>query len=300
MEIIDKGVLDGSFMDFYVPTEFARKALFYSESFGHFICDRSYRIDRKYLNQFLMVYVYGGAMEVNCGKNSYRVEKNQIGLIDCRKAHSYYGERNAEGKNLDFYWFHFNGVAAEMYGDYLIENYGTVYSGADILMLREPFLDVIRSAQNPLTNEHIVSSNIHAVLSGLTMLGKERRADSCVITPALMYIHNHFMEDISSDVLAERCGISKSHFIRTFNRYVECTPHKYLILYRIRQAKRLLITTDLTVERIAEQCGFNSASHFVREFRSVTNTTPNAFRASSGGFKKRGLTHCATAPPQHM
>ena len=102
-----------------------------------------------------------------------------------------------------------------------------------------------------------------------------------LLAPALSYIHNRYAEDIPLDELADRCGVSKSHFIRSFKRYVGCTPHEYLLQYRLRQAKRLLLSGDFTVEQIAEDCGFNSASHFARAFRHETGLSPTAFRAIS-------------------
>ncbi len=278
MKIVDKGVLEGSFMDFSVPSEFARKALYFTESFGHFICDKNYRIERNYLEQFLLVYVCKGALHVNVEDSDYIVAENQIGLVDCRKKHAYRCEQTKSENTVDFYWFHFNGATADMYVDYLTEHYGTVYSGSNINMLKESFVDVINTAQNAPANEHMVSANIHNVLGRMTLSANGSKIGSSVITPAIIYIHNHFMEDISSDILADCCGISESHLIRMFNRYVDCTPRKYLINYRIKQAKRMLLTTDTTIESIAEQCGFNSASHFAREFKHNTKMTPGAFR----------------------
>ena len=72
--------------------------------------------------------------------------------------------------------------------------------------------------------------------------------------------------------------MSISHFIRSFKKYAGCTPHEYLLSYRLRQAKELLLSTDDTIERIAEQCGFHSASHFARAFRKNLSMTPSEFR----------------------
>lgn len=44
MKIVDKGVLDASFMDFSTPSEFARSALYYCPQFGHYEYLLSYRL----------------------------------------------------------------------------------------------------------------------------------------------------------------------------------------------------------------------------------------------------------------
>lgn len=53
MKIVDKGVLDASFMDFSTPSEFARSALYYCPQFGHFYCKQGYDIQREYLELYL-------------------------------------------------------------------------------------------------------------------------------------------------------------------------------------------------------------------------------------------------------
>lgn len=273
MKIIDNGVLPGSFMDFFIPSEFAQRALYFSTQFGHFVCDSNYRVERSFLDQYLLLYLCRGALGLRCGGESARLTENQIGLFDCRVPHSYWCE-----EKVDFYWFHFNGCSSNAYTAFLHERFGLVHSGSHIRPLRDDFLTVIQSTQSTLTNEHQISVSIHRILSGLATSDEHAAVASELLTPAIAYIHNHFAEDVPLDTLAACCGISKSHFIRTFQRYINSTPHEYLLLYRLRQAKRLLLSTDLTVERVAEQCGFNSASHFIRAFRQSTGITPTAFR----------------------
>ena len=73
--------------------------------------------------------------------------------------------------------------------------------------------------------------------------------------------------------------MSASHLIRCFKKHLSCTPHEYLLQYRLRQSKRLLQATEDSIEEIADACGFNSASHFARAFKAVNGMTPTAFRA---------------------
>ncbi len=139
-----------------------------------------------------------------------------------------------------------------------------------MLSLKDQFRTAVHSAQYGMSkqfasmNEHQISIAVHSILGGLASQTVRTTVTSELLAPALAYIHGHFADDISLDDLAGMCGISKSHFIRSFKRYVGCTPHEYLLQYRLRQSKRLLLSSDLTVEQIAEDCGFNSASHFAR------------------------------------
>ena len=52
MQIVDTGVLTPSFMDFSLPSEFAKSALYYCPQFGQFICNSDYRIERNGIDQY--------------------------------------------------------------------------------------------------------------------------------------------------------------------------------------------------------------------------------------------------------
>lgn len=85
-------------------------------------------------------------------------------------------------------------------------------------------------------------------------------------------------QPVSLEDLADQCSMSTSHLIRSFQRYLNCTPHEYLLAFRLKQSKQLLLSTSMSIEQIAEQCGFNSASHFARAFRKNNGASPSTFR----------------------
>lgn len=100
------------------------------------------------------------------------------------------------------------------------------------------------------------------------------------IERVLDYIHTHFGQDISRDDLAGVAGIDPCHFTRVFRQTMGETPKRYLLKVRIDHAKHLLRhgNRDLTIQAIAQQCGFYSPSHLGREFRRQVGTTPNLYR----------------------
>ncbi len=94
------------------------------------------------------------------------------------------------------------------------------------------------------------------------------------IREVLDYMDQHFAEELTISEIAEAAGISETHFRRVFRQVINMTPMDYLNMIRIRNACNLLLTTDLSVEMIAEQSGFLTPSTFNRNFKRYLNTTP--------------------------
>ncbi|MCY0874767.1 MAG: AraC family transcriptional regulator [Firmicutes bacterium] len=87
---------------------------------------------------------------------------------------------------------------------------------------------------------------------------------------------------IGLDDIALAAGVSKFHLIRLFRQHVGDSPTRRLTKERISSAARMLVETTLTVEQIAEQCGFQSGNYFAKAFRKWMNTSPSEFRRESG------------------
>ena len=78
--------------------------------------------------------------------------------------------------------------------------------------------------------------------------------------------------------LAAKSSISKTHFINRFRKATGLPPLKFQNECRIRRAKELLRTTDLTIADIALQMGFSSHAHFSDTFARLVGTSPSLWR----------------------
>ena len=78
--------------------------------------------------------------------------------------------------------------------------------------------------------------------------------------------------------LAAEFHFSENYLIRIFRDAMGTTPHAYLNAARIRKAKLLLSTSNMTADRIAYTCGFADYAHFYRIFRKETGCTPKDYR----------------------
>ena len=81
--------------------------------------------------------------------------------------------------------------------------------------------------------------------------------------------------------LAKRLNISRSYVQKLYKEQFGISYMDDLIEARIAMAKLLLTTTDLRIQEVASSCGYQNATHFMRQFRDKTGMSPSEFRAKS-------------------
>ncbi|MBQ8758072.1 MAG: AraC family transcriptional regulator [Clostridia bacterium] len=81
----------------------------------------------------------------------------------------------------------------------------------------------------------------------------------------LEYIHGHFGQKLSVELLSKKAYMSRSTFLRAFERVCGTTPMKYLDNYRILRARLLLESTSMSKSEVAQACGFYDLSHMEKK-----------------------------------
>ncbi len=95
------------------------------------------------------------------------------------------------------------------------------------------------------------------------------------------YILTHLTQEITVSDISEAAGLSSSHLSRLFRSITGRTLMEYLTDERIRAAKSLLASSDMTIPEIAALLRFCDQSHFTYIFRKKTGLTPGKYRSSS-------------------
>ncbi len=92
-------------------------------------------------------------------------------------------------------------------------------------------------------------------------------------------VRERLFEPHDFELIARRHGLSAATFRRYWNRYVHVPPARYVMTLRMREARRLLVETDLTVAEVAVRAGFEDPLYFSRSFRRLTGVPPSHYRA---------------------
>lgn len=277
MHKLETGVLDTSEIFFLQPSAFAEKALLYLQHLGIFECDNRYVVTHPYWESVLLLFVDAGELEVALGDEMFVAQAGDAVLLDCRQEHIYH----ALG-NIRFHYLHFAGAGAFDYAEFLHSLNGSArLKNAATDTMNSVFQNLLALArsQTGAQNEHRISVYIHMMLCELA---EKRCSISSTanesIDRAIRCMEAHITENISLDTIAEEVGLSKYYFNRLFSRHIGMTPHRYFLNMRVQHAKKLLMTTHDSVEQVAEKCGFDSASNFIRLFKQRTGMTPTAYR----------------------
>jgi AraC family transcriptional regulator len=89
-------------------------------------------------------------------------------------------------------------------------------------------------------------------------------------------------ETFTNDEMARVAMFSKFHFARVFQDVTGVSPGRFLAALRIAEAKRLLLTTTLSVTDISVTVGYASVGTFSTRFKGSVGLSPSEFRANGG------------------
>ena len=114
-------------------------------------------------------------------------------------------------------------------------------------------------------------------------IGFSARFTAAQYKRVLDHVATHFGATITLEALADKAGLSPSHFSRLFKETIGRSPMQFVMGYRIDQAKKMLAAVERPLIDVALSCGFADQAHFSRVFKQVESLTPKAYRKALTG-----------------
>ena len=146
--------------------------------------------------------------------------------------------------------------------------------------------DFIYESQNIHTSKDIVMDTIstlitHEIIRNIVKCDVNTTVltQNLIINETIKFINTNFEQEITIEDLATLSNLSKSHFTKKFTEEMKVSPMVYLKIIRLQNAKKMLLSNQLTITQISQQCGFNSTSYFTKLFKQTFNQTPKEFKS---------------------
>ena len=91
-------------------------------------------------------------------------------------------------------------------------------------------------------------------------------------------MQEHLAEEISLTVLAERFHLNPQYISQLFKSEIGVNFLAYLTSIRMEKAKKLLLSTPLSIAEVAEQSGYGDYRVFTKVFKKSEGVTPSQYR----------------------
>lgn len=115
-----------------------------------------------------------------------------------------------------------------------------------------------------------ICSRIQENLQQNTLMEKSR---------VIVYLQNHFKEnDLSIPGAADALGISRQQINEVLKEDIGQGFAQYIASLRLQEFKRLLVSTDRTVQSLIEEVGYLDVPNFLRKFKNTEGITPTQYR----------------------
>lgn len=275
MEKKEAGVVHRDGVYFHSVTPYGKENLFYVLWGAVYDLAAPYRVERNYMDAYMVQYVVEGELHFNLRGEHFIAKKNELVILSCQEKNLYWAEKEAKVK-----WFHFHGEMVSTLLEYIYNKNGSCLCNALNSHNAEPYIDeVLEGLKNKSANEFQFSHYIYSILCEL--MGSPALKTSpleVLMKKAVCFMKINLAANITVQDVANFVGVSVYHFSRTFKKYMAASPHAYLLELRLDKSKNLLISTTDNLDIIAEKSGFQSTSHFIRAFKKSMDMTPKEFR----------------------
>ena len=239
-----------------------------------------------------LLYVKSGSFIVLLDGMEYAIEKGDLVLFCSNAIHHVFT------KNLPENEYYVIKISPAFFLQFSSEDEGAEYvmrfainrKGSKSIWTKEELEDTpLFSALQSLIAEHEsnkYASQVAIKLKIMELLVEILRSDSpadekaphtqtaALIYNTMVFVRNHYAEDMDERELARSLGMSYSYFSRSFRRVTGMTFKQYLNRTRVNQAEKMLCRGSASVSEVATRCGYNSISYFISVYKNITGKTP--------------------------
>lgn len=247
-----------------------------------------------YHNQFELLYIKHGTLELCCNDMDYVFHPGDIAVLNPYDIHTGYS-----GSGILFYHCI---IVDPLFleadtGNICMHKYIQPFINEELRFLNKTtsspacslaFEALIRECKNKKPGYELLAKaklleifvDLYRTIPALPLDKNEwenRRKYVQRFRNLFLYLEDHFGENLTLERMAALAGYSPYHFSRQFHLLTGRTPTEYLRSLRMQKAVQLL-KQGASVSETALSCGFNSSNYFCRVFSKEFGYPPRSYR----------------------
>lgn len=242
----------------------------------------------RYMEDYELIVVTQGVAYIQLEQSRFEVKKGQFLLCAPGVIQSGYKKSDCA-----FYWMHFTsqnqvGVQRdesiykkEEMDTIYIPEYGNIENPQKLVVMMKQLQDNVRSYYNSLHNDYVCTTILSEIYS--QNRAKENQENTDLKKKQLFYdikdyIKWNLNQDIKVEEIAEHFGYNRRYLSYLFQSIAGVTLKQYMMQERIELAKFLLCDTNIYINEVAYQSGFQDVHNFMKVFKKSVGLTPTQYR----------------------
>lgn len=254
---------------------------------GHFPSAGGHYVRRERgASQAILLYCTAGRGWLKIAGRRVAMESGTVAMIPPGTPHEYGADPE---RPWTIYWLHARGRRMSGLSDrFLARAGGNVRSVGDDGELRRLFETLLSVLGAPLGPDDLLAAcgvTTHLLTRALTLRRIDGAGDDSVrrrLDDVVEHLRDRVRARVTVGELAALARLSRSHFIGIFRARFGRPPLDYFAHLKMREAARLLASTDLPMKQVAAAVGFGDPLYFSRAFRRVFGIPPTAYRRGPG------------------
>lgn len=231
------------------------------------------------MNEYAIVYITKGNGTFNSiGAGEKKISTGDLFIIFPAQWHTY---RPDIKTGWDEYWVTFSGNYFNIIEEVVSKNYPIIHLG-----FNDELVKLFREMQGYAQMQRI---GFQQVLCGILMhiigliytTSKDQtfeKKDAQKVQQACIAMRENLYNKVKPEDIAESLNMSYSSFRKLFKQYTGLAPLQYILQLKLERIKELLLNTDMSIQDISTELGFESPDYFSYFFRSKTGINPLAYR----------------------
>lgn len=251
--------------------------------------------NRTNLQYFVLMIMTEGTLFIAEDGNNYTVKKGEMFILQPK--HHHYSWKPIEEKTT-YYWLHFfvsgkwtqatNPVSMQSLIEVPTLHYFTPIMTLHLLKhtkltdadrLLDTVGQIFEESTDPEKFGFWRSQQLFIdVLQSIQVHSKEETKLSELSGKLQRYLRDNFNQKITNEDLAVVFHFHPNYISRALKQTIGLTPAEFLVRYRMEEAEKRLLNTNLTISEIADSVGFQNVYYFSTSFKKYQGLAPQIFR----------------------
>jgi transcriptional regulator GlxA family with amidase domain len=192
-----------------------------------------------------------------------------------------------DGKSATTHWHYFERFARDypkvmLKREYFITQAGSIFCAASVNALADVTVHLIEHFYGRAVASNVERNFSHEIRRPYEkyryLEGDDLQHTDELIIEIQLWMQRYLNQPIEIPTVAAKFGLSTSSLARRFHAATGRSPLSYLQEQRMRTAKELLDSTNLTIGEVAFRVGYQDQGHFARLFARLMAVNPAEYR----------------------